>query len=108
MSKFPPDKLVIFSSTGAHIELDPGRILKYTGRPNTILNPDLSKVKHLPAQYWMLHEGQVVPRHAAPHTISLTNKVRRTMLSKVNWVQVLSGTVLGAIAASLAHHGGWL
>lgn len=55
------DRLLIFTQTGARLEKDPLVIEKYKGHPNTVLNPDLSKVVGLSPHFWKLDDGQVLP-----------------------------------------------
>jgi hypothetical protein len=53
-------KVIVFTSNNAGILTNPD-MRPYVGRPNVLIDPDLSKVQGIAPHYWKLSNGNVVP-----------------------------------------------
>lgn len=68
------NKIVIFTPVGARIitAADPK---PYKGQKNVLINPDLSKVKGVPPQYWERRGGEV-REMSRPRKLARRQKIR--------------------------------
>jgi hypothetical protein len=97
--------LVIFDDTGAWIEKNPDEISKHKGKPNSILNPDLSQVKGLPPHAWNLVDGLIVPasdkeaknRHKQLHNLVTPSPIP---VKSHLFIKYLVSFLAGAVVAS--------
>lgn len=98
------NKIVIFTPIGARIitAADPK---PYMGQKNILINPDLSKVKGVPPQFWVRQGGRVVEM-SRPRKLARKAKIKhlgRIWQTKRNrWPTVLKYSlcaILGAAAS---------
>lgn len=54
--------IVIFTSNNARIKhVTNSELSKWKSVPGSYINPDLSKVNHLPPHYWKVDNGHILP-----------------------------------------------
>lgn len=55
------NKLVVFTKNNARVLVNPSFKEIKAYQPNSVLNPDLSKVKAVPTHLWKLKDGAIIP-----------------------------------------------
>ena len=104
--------LVIFHPGGAFVEIDPSRVARYTGRPNTLLNPDMTHLKGVPTRLWVMRKGKIAIKvtRSRFHPTNLLKKqkqlVRKTLYG-VKFESIVIWAALGGFAMHIAHTEGW-
>lgn len=66
--------LVVFEKTGARVIKNPDNVSKHLS-DGALLNPDLSKVKGVPPQFWKNHNGHLVTNVVKMYDYAIVKKL---------------------------------